>query len=170
MGGHKIDRATVQLDLCAEHTATFGLAPVFKHSMYRFLNGEARKNGHAVFAALIVKVWSEGELHSGQGREFCDLIFVLRASNVPVDLLQSNQIGTLLIDDAGDALQVELLVHPDADVNVVSHHANSPLRGPSDRRGGPKKDHGKDEDHGDSHDHVNHFVLDISMRNLCSVL
>ena len=41
-----------------------------------------------------------------------------------VHLLQSHQIRMLLVDDIGDALQIELFVHADTHVDVVSHDSN----------------------------------------------
>ncbi len=42
--------------------------------------------------------------------------------------LQTDKIRTLSIDDLRDALQVQLLVHSDADMNVVRHHTERLFR------------------------------------------
>ena len=61
-------------------------------------------------------------------RELDDLVFAFRAPYASVDFLQADEIRTLSIDHVGNALQVQLLVHANADVNVVRHHAKSLLR------------------------------------------
>jgi hypothetical protein len=58
-------------------------------------------------------------VHVGQPREFCRLIDAARALRALVDFLQRDEIRLQRADDAGNALQVELLIHPLRVMNVV---------------------------------------------------
>jgi hypothetical protein len=49
---------------------------------------------------------------------------LLCARNASIHFLQTYQIRMLSVDDAGNAWQVELLVHADAHMNVIGHYAH----------------------------------------------
>ena len=83
---------------------------------------KARENRDAILSALIAQVEREGIIHARQLCNLSDLVDALSAGDAAIDFLQAHQIGTLGVDDGGDARQIKFLVHADADMDVVSHH------------------------------------------------
>ena len=81
------------------------------------------KESRPVFTALIVEIRRKSKFHVGQFRELDDLVFAFSASYTAVNFLQADEIRALSVNHIGNALEVQLLVHADADVNVVRHHA-----------------------------------------------
>ena len=66
----------------------------------------------------------KAELHACQPGQLGNLVNSIGPFDATVHLLQSHQIRMLLVDDVGDALQIELFVHADTHVDVVSHDSN----------------------------------------------
>src|SRR6185436_11245208 len=101
-------------------------------------NRKPRQDGDPILTALIFQVEGEGKVHPGEPGEFRDLVNALRALDTAINFLQPYQVNMLASDHVSDTRQIEFLIHPDADVNVVSHHANS--SGEQVRRGPEKND------------------------------
>src|SRR5262249_4281435 len=62
------------------------------------------------------------KLHLRHRCELRNLILPFSSLHAAIDLLQTNQVRLLFVNDVRDALQVQLLIHADSDVDVVSHH------------------------------------------------
>ena len=56
-------------------------------------------------------------MHARHGSELCNLVFAFSSLYTPVDFLQTDEIRLFSIYHIGNALQIQLLVHPDADVH-----------------------------------------------------
>src|SRR5262245_24524401 len=141
MCGDKVQFLAVKSHFRADEAAAFGFAQIFVKPVIRRENRLARKNGDAILSALILQIKGERVIHLCELREFDDLIDPLRTFNAAIDLLQADEIGLLLINDFSDAREVELLVHADAHVDVVGHHAESLCKtsGDEDKEGGENR-------------------------------
>src|SRR5436190_8751753 len=124
MRSHKIEDASARQNFGPNESAPFSLAEILVKMMVRGANRKARKNSDAVLAALIFQIEGEGVIHLCQLRQFRDFIYALRPFDAAIDFLQSDQISVLFVDDFRNAWQVKLLIHADADVNVVGHYPN----------------------------------------------
>src|SRR5436309_5207584 len=124
MSRDKIDRKAASIYLRTNHAAAFGFARVQIKTMFRGFDRKTRQNRHAVLSALIAQIEREGIVHLCQLRKFGDLVNSLRSLHSTINFLQTDEIRTLRIDDPCNALQIELLVHADAHMNVVGHDAN----------------------------------------------
>jgi hypothetical protein len=126
--GNEIDCFDAEVHLNPNHPAPFRLPPVFEFAMINRPYRKAGQDCHTVLPTLIVKIMGEGVIHGCQLCEFSDFIFAFRPFHSSIDLLQPDQVRMLAINYISDALQIELLVHANADVNVVSHHTKNLLR------------------------------------------
>jgi hypothetical protein len=128
MGRNESQPLAFDLDFDLQHPAPLGLALVFEHAMHGTLDWKSRQDRNAVLPALVIKIRRKRVLHSREAREFGDLVFTLRSLDTAIDFLQTDQIRSFAIDHVSDALQVQLFVHADPDVNVVSHHSQRSVR------------------------------------------
>src|SRR2546427_11970890 len=122
MRGHETQRPVVDLDFNPNHAATLGFSFVLVLAVVNFQNRKARKDRDAVLSALIIEIVSKRVFHLRHTRKLGDLVQAFGSLYAAINLLQTNEVGMLLVDRVGDALQVQLLVHAYADMNVVGHH------------------------------------------------
>ncbi len=86
------------------------------------LDGQAGEDHDAVLAAVEIHGAAEDGVHAGEFSEFRGLIDVAGAERVDVHFLERDEIGIELLDQGGDSREIDLLVHPDAVMDVVGHH------------------------------------------------
>src|ERR1044072_8629696 len=122
MRGDEVETAPADLDLDADKAAPLAFTPVGESHVVDGEDGEAREQGPAVLPALIVEVVREGVVHPRQTRQLPYLVHAPRPLHAAVNLLQTDYVCARTFYDLRDARKVELLVHADADVNVVGHH------------------------------------------------
>src|SRR5256885_1485015 len=124
MRRNEIDESAADADLGANKTAAFSLASIQVEMMIAGENRCLGKNRDAILPALILQIEGERVLHLRKLREFRNFVDALCALDAAIDFLQTYEIRMLLIDDSSDTREVELLVHADAYMNVVGHHAD----------------------------------------------
>src|SRR5262249_21512166 len=127
VSGDEGERFLVHFNFDEQHAAALGLALILEHSMNGVLDRKSRQDSNAILAALKVEIRRERILHSRHRSQLGDLVFPFRSLYAAIDLLQTDQIRPFAIDHVSDALQVQLLVHANADMNVVSHYAETRL-------------------------------------------
>src|SRR5436190_717466 len=79
----------------------------------------------AVLAAVEIGGAGELSIEAGQTREFRGFVKTSRAIGAFVDFLNGDEIGIGLLDDVGDAPEIELFVYTFPVVNVVGHDAEA---------------------------------------------
>jgi hypothetical protein len=88
------------------------------------LDGAADEEGVAVLAAVVVHRLAEEGLEAGHTGEFGEGVDAADAVGALVDLLEGDDVGVGVLDDAGDALEVEAAVDAFAVVDVIGKDAN----------------------------------------------
>src|SRR5882724_9015788 len=121
MRSYKIKPAPGDFHLDAQHSPPLRFTPILKLPVVDYANRKARQNGDAVLAALIIQVMGKCIIHLCELCELGDFIHALRAAHAAVYFLQPNQIRMLMIDHFGDSFQIHLLIHSDANMNVIGH-------------------------------------------------
>src|ERR1041385_2660498 len=129
MRRHEIEEPAADAHLCTNEAAPLDFARIQIKVMVRREDWRLCQNRDAVLPALITKIEREGVLHLRQLGELRNFVDALSALDAAINFLQADQIRMLLIDDSSDPSEVELLVHADAYMNVVGHHANGATTG-----------------------------------------
>src|SRR5882724_7594563 len=104
MRGGETNRLATDADLDPNHTAPFSLPLVFILTMINRADRKSRENSDPVLSTLVVEIMSKSIVHGCHPCEFSDFILALGAFHTPIDLLQSDQVGMLIVDYVSDAL------------------------------------------------------------------
>jgi hypothetical protein len=121
----------VEADFGAEDGAGFAAGGGGDGVDAMVMDGAADEEGVAVFAAVVVHGFAEEGLEAGHAGEFGEGIGAADAVGALVDLLEGDDVGVAVLDDAGDAFEVEAAVDAFAVVDVIGEDADFRAGAPS---------------------------------------
>ena len=108
-----------------EDAALFAFVDVRQRVVFVPGNRKAREQGIAVVSAFELDVSAEDDVHVRQPGEFLGLIHLMGPAGFDIHLLERDEIGFLMGDHAGDALEVQLPIHAFAVMDIVAQYAES---------------------------------------------
>ena len=88
------------------------------------LDRQPAQDGVSVLAALTIDVLFENSVQARPFGQPCRLVNSIGPFHAPINFLEGDQIGFGLVDDLGDAFDVDPAVHAFAMVDVVGQHAD----------------------------------------------
>jgi hypothetical protein len=122
--GDHTERFAIDRHLRFESNA--GLALARETMDLRVADGEAGEDGLAVFAAVVVHGFAKGEMETGETGEFGGLVDAVATPALVVDFLKRDEVGLLLADEGGDAVEIEVVVLPHPVVEVPGEEPELP--------------------------------------------